>query len=126
MFVFDSVLGVVDNHIFLKMDIKFNEFCELCERICASDKKKKLELLQKFMRNFQANQREHPEQTFFPIIRLLLPQLDRARGAYGIKEVSLAKLYVKIFCLPTNGADAHRLMTYRYLKLTNTVFSNYS
>jgi len=95
------------------MDIKFNEFSQLCEAICASDKKKKLELLQKFIRSFRANQKEYSKESFFPIIRLLLPQLDRARGAYGIKEVSLAKLYVKVLCLPKNGIDADRLTTYR-------------
>ena len=109
------------------MNVKFREFCQLCEKISTSDKKKKLELLQKFMKSFRAIQKEHPEQSFFPFIRFLVPQLDRARGAYGIKETSLAKLYVRVLCLPKDGADAQRLVTYRYTKSTiDTIKSNRS
>jgi DNA ligase-4 len=44
---------------------------------------------------------------------LLLPHLDRSRGAYGIKEASLAKLYINIFSLPKDGVDAIRLLKYK-------------
>ena len=103
------------------MDVKFYDFCQLCERIRTSPRQKKLELLQNFIRNFRANQKEQPDQSFFPIIRFLLPQLDRGRGAYGIKENSLSKLYVKVLCLPKNGADAQRLITFRYLAMVTNL-----
>ncbi|XP_065335066.1 DNA ligase 4 [Cloeon dipterum] len=49
----------------------------------------------------------------FPIARLLLPALDRERGAYGVKETVLARKYVKVLCLSESGADAQQLLRYR-------------
>ena len=52
--------------------------------------------------------------SLFSLFRLLLPQMDRHRHAYGIKEKALANLLVKIFALPKDGSDAVRLMAYRF------------
>jgi DNA ligase-4 len=38
-------------------------------------------------------------------MRLLLPQLDRERGNYGLKESTLAKYYAEILLLPQNEAE---------------------
>lgn len=46
-------------------------------------------------------------------MRLLVPQLDRDRGAYGAKENVLAKIYIRVMCLPPNGNDALKLLNYR-------------
>ncbi|GIZ01999.1 hypothetical protein CEXT_814261 [Caerostris extrusa] len=46
-------------------------------------------------------------------MRLLLPQCERQRAAYGIKEYTLAKLFIEIFCLNKNGTDAQKLLNYR-------------
>lgn len=46
-------------------------------------------------------------------MRLLLPQLDREREAYGIKEYTLAKTYIRILSLPPTGRDAMQLVDYR-------------
>lgn len=47
----------------------------------------------------------------YPLVRLLLPGLDRARAAYGIKEKQLARLYAKVLGL--GQADADVLAHYR-------------
>ncbi|KAM4794698.1 DNA ligase 4 [Rhinophrynus dorsalis] len=46
-------------------------------------------------------------------MRLILPQLERERMAYGIKETMLAKLYIKVLGLPKEGKDALKLLNYR-------------
>lgn len=38
-------------------------------------------------------------------MRLLMPQLDRERGNYGLKESFLAKYYAEILLLPPAEAD---------------------
>ena len=38
-------------------------------------------------------------------MRLLMPQLDRERGNYGLKESLLAKYYAEILLLPPQEAD---------------------
>ncbi|ELW47449.1 DNA ligase 4 [Tupaia chinensis] len=46
-------------------------------------------------------------------MRLILPQLERERMAYGIKETMLAKLYIELLNLPRDGKDALKLLNYR-------------
>lgn len=51
--------------------------------------------------------------SFFPVLRILLPALDRARGAYGVKERKLAELYIRILGLKKEGNDAQKLLHFR-------------
>ncbi|XP_019385218.1 PREDICTED: DNA ligase 4 isoform X2 [Crocodylus porosus] len=51
--------------------------------------------------------------SFYPAMRLILPQLERERMAYGIKETMLAKLYIELLNLPKEGKDALKLLNYR-------------
>ncbi|KAJ6659601.1 hypothetical protein lerEdw1_018570 [Lerista edwardsae] len=51
--------------------------------------------------------------SFYPAMRLILPQLERQRMAYGIKETMLAKLYIELLNLPKDGKDALKLLNYR-------------
>ena len=51
--------------------------------------------------------------TFFPAMRLLLPQVDGSRPAYGMKEVALAKNYIDILNIAKESADAQKLLHYR-------------
>ncbi|XP_006846744.1 PREDICTED: DNA ligase 4 [Chrysochloris asiatica] len=46
-------------------------------------------------------------------MRLILPQQERERMAYGIKETMLAKLYIELLNLPKEGKDALKLLNYR-------------
>ena len=48
-------------------------------------------------------------------MRVLLPGLDRARGAYGVKERRLADLYIRILGLRKDGNDAQKLINFRYV-----------
>ncbi|XP_071791788.1 DNA ligase 4-like [Asterias amurensis] len=53
------------------------------------------------------------KDNFYPVMRLLLPQLERERIAYGIKEHTLAKLYIDILGLGKESQDAKKLINYR-------------
>ncbi|VDB87968.1 unnamed protein product [Peniophora sp. CBMAI 1063] len=49
----------------------------------------------------------------YPVIRLLLPDKDRERIVYGMKEKNLAKAYIKIIPLQTKSPDAIRLLNWK-------------
>ena len=51
--------------------------------------------------------------TFLPAMRLLLPQVDSGRPAYGMKEVALAKNYIDILNIAKESTDAQKLLHYR-------------
>ena len=51
--------------------------------------------------------------TFFPVMRLLIPQLDKGRPAYGMKETVLAKYYIEILNIAKDSVDAKKLLNYR-------------
>lgn len=44
---------------------------------------------------------------------MLLPQNERERGAYGIKENTLARMYIRVLNLPSKGHEATKLTNYK-------------
>ena len=42
-----------------------------------------------------------------------MPQKDRERAVYGLKEKNLAKIYIKLIPLQKTDADAVRLMNWK-------------
>ncbi|KZS11985.1 DNA ligase 4 [Daphnia magna] len=104
----------------------FREFCSACEEICLSKRSEKLDRLKKLLRECRQRILDDPNLTTYSVMRLLLPHLDRSRASYGIKEASLAKLYIKIFCLPKDGPDAIRLLTYKVPKTTQTLAKDFA
>ena len=46
-------------------------------------------------------------------MHLLIPQVDKARPAYGLKETALAKQYIDILNIPRENRDAKKLLNYR-------------
>ena len=51
--------------------------------------------------------------TFYAIMRLLLPQVDNGRPAYGMKETALAKHYIEVLNIAKTSMDAQKLLHYR-------------
>ena len=49
----------------------------------------------------------------YPVLRLILPQKDRERAVYGLKEKNLAKIYIKLIPLQRTDADAMRLLNWK-------------
>ncbi|ORX43006.1 DNA ligase/mRNA capping enzyme [Anaeromyces robustus] len=53
------------------------------------------------------------EVVLFPVIRLLLPHIDKKRLNYRIKEKTLSKIYVNVLCLPPESPDGRTLINWR-------------
>ncbi|KAI8362261.1 ATP dependent DNA ligase domain-containing protein [Mortierella sp. GBAus27b] len=49
----------------------------------------------------------------FPVIRLLLPQLDRERGRYGLKEQKLADMYISCLNIVPGSEAASKLKNWK-------------
>ncbi|KAH8996143.1 DNA ligase 4 [Lactarius hatsudake] len=49
----------------------------------------------------------------YPVLRLLLPQKDRERAIYGLKEKNIAKMYIKLIPLGPKDPDAIRLLEWK-------------
>lgn len=47
--------------------------------------------------------------SFYPILRLLLPQSDIDRESYGIRTKTLGKLFIKALAISPNSEDAKKL-----------------
>lgn len=94
--------------------MKFAEFCAFCEKMHSSPTKEKSSLLKKFVERCRKEAVTDDGTSVFSVFRLLLPDADRARGAYGVKESKLADLYIKVLCLSKASADAQRLTSHRW------------
>ncbi|CAH2223540.1 DNA ligase 4 [Pelobates cultripes] len=101
-------------------EVPFADLCSTLEKIQKSksraDKSKVFKQFVDSWRKFHgALHKNNPQTTdsFYPAMRLILPQLERERMAYGIKETMLAKLYIKVLGLPKDGKDALKLLNYR-------------
>ncbi|GBN59991.1 DNA ligase 4 [Araneus ventricosus] len=106
--------------------VPFLHLSKLCQKISErKGKDKKVKPLVEFIHYWQDFHKKlhasNPDTTdsFFPVMRLLLPQCERQRAAYGIKEFTLAKLLIEIFCLDKNSVDAQKLLNYRSPKSAN-------
>ncbi|XP_007196835.1 DNA ligase 4 isoform X2 [Balaenoptera acutorostrata] len=100
--------------------VPFADLCSTLERIQKSKGraekirhfKEFLDSWRKFHDALHKNQKDVTD-SFYPAMRLILPQLERERMAYGIKETMLAKLYIELLNLPREGKDALKLLNYR-------------
>ncbi|XP_072434255.1 DNA ligase 4 isoform X1 [Chiloscyllium punctatum] len=100
--------------------VPFSDLCSTLEKIQKSrsrpDKNKYFKDFLDSWRNFHNTLHKNDLNTtdsFYPALRLILPQLERERMAYGIKETMLAKLYIDVLGLPKDGKDALKLLNYR-------------
>jgi len=94
--------------------LSFKEFSDFCEKIVSNpNKKSRYRLLTKFLASCRSKIPPSSDQTLYPIIRMLLPLLDKARGSYRIKETVLATLYTDFLQLGQNSADALKLKNFR-------------
>ncbi|XP_069060350.1 DNA ligase 4 [Pleurodeles waltl] len=100
--------------------VPFVDLCLTLEKIqktkARPDKAKYLREFIDSWRNFHNALHKNEINTsdsFYPAMRLILPQLERERMAYGIKETMLAKLYIEVLGLPKGGKDALKLLNYR-------------
>lgn len=57
--------------------------------------------------------REYVGMDLYPLLRLLLPQKDRERAVYGLKEKALARAFIKALGLDPKSPDAVRLVNWK-------------
>ncbi|KAI0123898.1 DNA ligase I [Xylariales sp. AK1849] len=50
---------------------------------------------------------------FYPVLRLILPDKDRDRGVYGLKESVIGKLLVKVMKIDKNSDDGYNLLHWK-------------
>lgn len=87
--------------------IKFSSLCKFFEKISVSPEHKKKKQL---VNDLFSKLRPH---SLYPIIRLLLPQLDKERQTYGLKEKKIGVFYIKALTLSPNGEDAKRILNWK-------------
>lgn len=76
--------------------MNFGALCDVFEQLrsCKVPAEKK-NLLQKLFQSLRQK-----NQDFFPLLRLIVPKLDRERSSYRIKESKISKLLIKMLDLP--------------------------
>jgi ATP-dependent DNA ligase I len=57
--------------------------------------------------------RQEVGNDFFPALRLIIPDKDRERGVYGLKEKVIAKLLIKIVRIDKNSEDGFSLLHWK-------------
>lgn len=106
-------------HLTLGSKVTFKDFCIILERIFNAASADKYGHLEKFIKQCRVlsekieKKDKEADTSLYPIMRLLLPQHERDRGPYGLKETALAKLYVRVLCLGKKSPDAHKLLNYK-------------
>ncbi|KAK5654191.1 hypothetical protein OQA88_7622 [Cercophora sp. LCS_1] len=66
-------------------------------------------IIERFMSRWRAS--VGPD--FYPAMRLILPDKDRDRGVYGLKENTIGKLLVKVIKIDKNSEDGYGLMHWK-------------
>ncbi|CAK1540220.1 unnamed protein product [Leptosia nina] len=99
-------------------DILFEDFCSILEQLSKRKKQKQDQdrILNNFIHDFRIKAGKvtnKKNSTFFPILRLLLPDRDRERNPYNLKETKLGALLVKVLSLNKQSHDAQELLNFR-------------
>jgi DNA ligase-4 len=79
---------------------------ELFEKILRKSGKEKKAMLGKFFALYDM-------RDSFPVMRLMVPQLDKERQAYGMKEKNIAKVLVEHLGISKTSDDAQRLIHWK-------------
>ena len=105
----------------LDSQIPFSDVCSVFERISTCEGKERRKKLLALLLNTWRTQHDKMYQdaeagkkdSFYPVMRLCLPHLDRKRAAYGMKETVLARYYIDVLGIAKGAADAQKLLNYR-------------
>ena len=71
------------------------------------------EIRQSIIERFIARWREEVGNDIHPAFRLIIPEKDRERAMYGLKEKTIAKLLIRIMRLNKDAEDAYSLLNWR-------------
>nr|XP_034177241.1 DNA ligase 4 isoform X2 [Osmia lignaria] len=107
------------NEMSLASKIEFKKLCNVFKETEKASSAKKVEVLEKFIQQCRIIslklKAEFPDMdvSLYPVMRLILPHLERERGPHNLKEKSLAGLYIRVFCLGKNSKHAKKLLQYK-------------
>ncbi|KAH6915882.1 DNA ligase 4 [Coprinopsis sp. MPI-PUGE-AT-0042] len=88
----------------------FSVLAHLFEKLSAERKQdKRRKLLDTWFKHW----RDEKGYDLYPVLRLILPQKDRERAVYGLKEKNLAKTYIKLIGLGPRDPDSIRLLNWK-------------
>lgn len=65
------------------------------------------------IQRFVARWRTEVGNDFYPALRLILPDKDRDRGVYGLKESTIGKLLVKLMKISSDSEDGQTLLRWK-------------
>ncbi|CAB4409290.1 ATP-dependent DNA ligase [Rhizophagus irregularis] len=87
----------------------FSDFCRFLEVVSKESGDAKKKKCAKFIQNYRSKY----GNDFYPVMRLLLPHLDKERTNYGMKEMVLAKTYISVMGLAKDSVYAKRLIHWK-------------
>ncbi|XP_073957989.1 LOW QUALITY PROTEIN: DNA ligase 4 [Choristoneura fumiferana] len=108
--------------------VLFGDLCEVLDSIYKKkkDRTEQDKILTRFIDGFRLNAQKvdgNKDCSFFPILRLLLPECDRERGPYNMKAPKLGALLVKVLALNPSTAAAKKLTEYRSVNTQESDFA---
>ena len=71
------------------------------------------EIRQNIIERFISRWRKEVGDDIYPAFRLIIPEKDRERAMYGLKEKTIAKLLVKIMKINKDSEDGYNLMNWK-------------
>lgn len=71
------------------------------------------EIRRGIIEKFIARWRKEVGDDIYPAIRLIIPEKDRERAMYGLKEATIAKLLVKIMRIGKDSDDAYNILHWK-------------
>lgn len=63
--------------------------------------------------NFISRWRDEVGNDFYPALRLILPDKDRDRGVYGLKESAISKILIRLLKIDKNSDDGYSLLKWK-------------
>ncbi|KAL8905852.1 MAG: hypothetical protein Q9207_002372 [Kuettlingeria erythrocarpa] len=71
------------------------------------------EVRRSIIEQFISRWRAEVGDDIFPAFRLILPEKDRERAMYGLKEKTIAKILIKVMKINKNSADGYNLINWK-------------
>ncbi|WVR03601.1 hypothetical protein IAU60_000593 [Kwoniella sp. DSM 27419] len=87
----------------------FSLLCTMMDRLRTEEASKRRDILARFMELWRIK----VGNDLYPLIRMLLPDRDRERPVYNLKEAMLAKCYIEVLGLDRHSDAAMRLIKWK-------------
>lgn len=71
------------------------------------------EIRRLIIERFISRWRKEVGNDIYPAFRLIVPEKDRDRGMYGLKETTLGKLFVRVMKIDKNSEDGYNLLHWK-------------